>query len=56
MTIFSDDTDSRRPDRDDMQTLAFYKFVLDSAPVAILTVNADLRITGFNPWAQKITG
>jgi two-component system phosphate regulon sensor histidine kinase PhoR len=56
MTIFSDDTDSRGPDKDDMQTLAFYKFVLDSAPVAILTVNADLRITGFNPWAQKVTG
>ncbi|MBW2093380.1 MAG: PAS domain S-box protein [Deltaproteobacteria bacterium] len=44
------------PERDDSQTLSFYKFVLDSVPVAILTVNADLRITGFNPWAQEITG
>ncbi len=43
-------------DRDDLQTLTFYKFVLDSVPVAILTVNADLRITGFNPWAEKVTG
>jgi two-component system phosphate regulon sensor histidine kinase PhoR len=36
--------------------LTFYRFIIDSVPSAVLTVNADLKITGFNPWAEKITG
>lgn len=40
----------------DFQDLDFYKFVIDSLPSAVLTVNADLKIIGFNPWAEKVTG
>ncbi len=36
--------------------LAFYKFVINSLPSAVVTVDANLKITGFNPWAEKITG
>ena len=36
--------------------LAFYRFIIDSLPSAVFTVNADLKITGFNPRAEKITG
>ncbi len=56
MTIFLEEKGVEAEKRDDVQTLTFYKFILDSVPVAILTVNADLRITGFNPWAERITG
>jgi len=38
------------------KSLAFYKFVLDSVPSGVITVDRDLRITGFNPWAEQITG
>ena len=37
-------------------TLAFYRFIIDSLPTGVITVNADRKITGFNPWAEKITG
>ena len=40
----------------DFQDIAFYRFVIDSLPTAVLTVDGDLKITGFNPWAEKITG
>ena len=36
--------------------LAFYKFVIQSLPVAVVTVNSELEITDFNPWAEKLTG
>jgi two-component system, OmpR family, phosphate regulon sensor histidine kinase PhoR len=36
--------------------LAFFKFIIDSLPVAVLTVNAAFEITGFNPRAEEITG
>jgi PAS domain S-box-containing protein len=36
--------------------LAFYKFVLDSVPSGVITVDRNLRITGFNPWAERLTG
>jgi PAS domain S-box-containing protein len=29
---------------------------LESIPVGVLSVDSHLRITGFNPWAEKITG
>lgn len=38
------------------QDLLFYKFAIASLPVGILSVNSDLKITGFNPWAERITG
>ena len=40
----------------DAQKLNFYKFVINSLPTAVLTVDADLKITGFNPWAERVTG
>jgi PAS domain S-box-containing protein len=36
--------------------LEFYRLVVDSLPTAVLTVDGEYRITGFNPWAEKITG
>ncbi len=36
--------------------LTFYKFVIDSLPVAVVTVDSELKITGFNPWAEGLTG
>ncbi len=36
--------------------LAFYKFALDSLPIGIITVNPQLEITSFNPWAESLTG
>jgi len=36
--------------------LAFYKFVVDSVPSGVITVDRHLRITGFNPWAERLTG
>jgi len=38
------------------ESLAFYKFVLDSVPSGVITVDRHLRITGFNPWAERLTG
>jgi two-component system phosphate regulon sensor histidine kinase PhoR len=35
---------------------SFYRFVIDRVPIGVLTVDADLRITSFNPWAEKLTG
>jgi hypothetical protein len=29
--------------------LTFYRFIIDSIPSGVLSVNADLKITGFNP-------
>ncbi|MBW2065098.1 MAG: PAS domain S-box protein [Deltaproteobacteria bacterium] len=36
--------------------LAFYKFIVDSVPSGVITVDQNLRITGFNPWAERLTG
>ena len=36
--------------------LALYKFIVESVPSGIITVDQDLRITGFNPWAERLTG
>jgi two-component system phosphate regulon sensor histidine kinase PhoR len=38
------------------QDLAFFKFVIQSLPVAVVTVNSELKITGFNLWAEGLTG
>ena len=38
------------------KSLTFYKFIVDSVPSGVITVDRDLRITGFNPWAERLTG
>ncbi len=34
----------------------FHGFVIDSLPVAVIVLNADFKISGFNPAATRITG
>ncbi len=36
--------------------LTFYKFVIDSLPAGVFTVDSELKIIGFNAWAEEITG
>ena len=36
--------------------LNFYGFVINSLPIAVITVNSEFKITGFNPWAEQLTG
>jgi PAS domain S-box-containing protein len=36
--------------------LTFYKFVIRSLPVAVVTVDSELKVTGFNPCAEGLTG
>jgi len=36
--------------------LAFYRFIIDSVPIGVVTVDSDLRITCLNPWAETLTG
>jgi PAS domain S-box-containing protein len=43
-------------DSKDVHDLTFYKFAIESLPVAVMTVDPDLRITGFNSSAEEITG
>jgi two-component system phosphate regulon sensor histidine kinase PhoR len=43
-------------DSRDVHDLTFYKFAMESLPVAVMTVDPELRITGFNPSAEEITG
>ncbi len=47
------DLDQDRKNADDLQ---FCRFVIKSVPVAIATVDSELRITSFNPWAEEVTG
>jgi two-component system phosphate regulon sensor histidine kinase PhoR len=43
-------------DSRDVHDLTFYKFAIESLPVAVMTVDPDLRITGFNSSAAELTG
>jgi len=43
-------------DSRDVHDLTFYKFALESLPVAVMTVDRELRITGFNSFAEEVTG
>jgi two-component system phosphate regulon sensor histidine kinase PhoR len=36
--------------------LALYKSIIDSVPMAVVTVDSTFRITQFNHWAENITG
>jgi len=56
MGIEKKDTGVGKGNDKTVQDLTFYRFIIDSLPAGILTVNADLQITGFNPWAEQITG
>jgi PAS domain S-box-containing protein len=38
------------------KNIPFCNFIIDSLPVGILTVNPQMRITSFNPWAETLTG
>jgi PAS domain S-box-containing protein len=40
----------------DVHDLTFYKFVVESLPVAVMIVDRELRITDFNSSAEEITG
>jgi len=40
----------------DVHDLTFYKFAIESLPVAVMTVDPEMRITGFNSSAEEITG
>jgi len=46
----------RDPERKNVDDIQFCRFVIKSVPVAILTVDSELRITSFNPWAEEVTG
>jgi two-component system phosphate regulon sensor histidine kinase PhoR len=48
--------DASTEERVGIYDLAFYRFVIDSLPTAVITVNGDFKITGFNRWAEKVTG
>ena len=48
--------DGTAVNKKDGYDLVFYKFIIDSLPVAVFTVNAEFKITGFNPWAEDVTG
>jgi two-component system phosphate regulon sensor histidine kinase PhoR len=50
------DSDAPGGSNEHFDSFLLYRFVIDSLPTAVLTVNADLKITGFNPWAEKVTG
>jgi PAS domain S-box-containing protein len=39
-----------------LQDLKLHKSVIDSLPVGVVTVDSDLHIISFNPWAARITG
>ncbi len=51
-----DGKENNRESRSVSRELAFYKFVVNSVPTGVITVDPDLRITGFNPWAEQLTG
>ena len=49
-------TQSAQKTQDNTKDLTFYKFVVDSVPSGVITVDKHLKITGFNPWAERLTG
>lgn len=38
------------------ENISFYNFVIHSLPIAVVTVNPQMIITSFNPWAEMLTG
>lgn len=43
----------RSPDHSDLN---LYRLIMESVPVGVITVDSELRITSFNPWAEKVSG
>src|SRR4030042_5183785 len=43
-------------DSGEVHDLTFFKFAIESLPVAVMTVDPELRITGFNSSAEEVTG
>jgi two-component system phosphate regulon sensor histidine kinase PhoR len=41
---------------DNISKVAFQRFVLNNLPCAVITVDSDLKISFFSPWAEKLTG
>lgn len=56
MNDIAEGPDMTTGDNEDFHNIVFYRFVIDSLPTAVLTVDGNLKITGFNPLAEKITG
>lgn len=52
----SKDSDAMKKHVKPVHDLTFYRFIIDSLPVGVITVNSELKITSFNPWAEKVTG
>ena len=38
------------------QDIAFYNLIIESLPVGVITVNPEMKVTSFNPWAENLTG
>lgn len=36
--------------------ITFYRFIIQSLPVGILTVSPQMKVTSLNPWGEQITG
>ncbi len=43
-------------DANKLKKLNFYRFVIDSLPMAVMALDSSMKIKGFSPWAEKITG
>jgi len=56
MDLIKKDSDTAEANKRIAHDMSFYKFVIHSIPTAVLTVDADLKITGFNPKAEEETG
>lgn len=40
----------------DERAFRFQRFVIDSLPTAVVTVDSEFRVTGINPWAERMLG
>jgi PAS domain S-box-containing protein len=49
------DSIKKKRNENPVNDLVFYRFVIDSLPVGVLTVNPQMKVTSFNPWAQTLT-
>jgi PAS domain S-box-containing protein len=47
---------SENEDKQKFVDLDFHKFIINSLPVAVVTVTSNLKISSFNPWAEELTG
>ncbi len=56
MSVLKKDPDTSEVNKNAIHDMSFYKFVIRSIPTAVFTVDADLKISGFNPKAEEETG